>query len=260
MIHHFLETPQLSYIVGFLQADGHHQSNTRNRGKITIELKSSDRHLLEEFQALFPTYSSISERTRDTNFKNNYTSCIWSLFDLETRIELIKLGVPVGSKSEIVAPPSWSFVTRDYFRGLIDGDGSLGITSIGIPFISLTTKSDAIARGFIEYIKSVTGKEKKASRNERDLIYNIMVTKEGAQILAHTLYAGSILRLDRKFADYEGLMKWSRPDHMMKKKPGKLWGLEQDEYVRTHTVKEAMTHLDRSERSIRMRRYRIGKL
>jgi hypothetical protein len=258
MIHHFLDKSQLSYLIGFLQSDGHHSSNTRNRGKITVELQAADRPLLEAFQSLFPMYSSISERTRDTNFKDDYTSCCWSLFDWDTRLELERLGVPIGKKSETIATPTWDFIPRDYFRGLVDGDGSLGMTGKGWPFLSLTTKSDAIAQGFVDHVESVTGRIKKTNRNKRDAIYNLTVLKEGAQALAHNLYSDSTLRLDRKFAAYEEVMRWSRPEGTIKREPGKWWSPEQDAYIKGHSVAEAEAHLGRSPSSIKMRLYRLS--
>lgn len=257
MLRHYLETDRLSYIIGFLQSDGHHSSDTRNRGKIRIELQASDRPILEALQAAFPVHSHLSERTRDTNFKVDYRSCAWTLYDLETREELIKLGVPVGAKSETVAPPTWDFSPRDYIRGLVDGDGSLGLTGKGWPFVSLTTKSDAIAIAYVQYVAQVTGKLKTAHRNRRDNIYNLTVFKEDAQALAAALYGGSTLRLDRKFAAYEELLRWVRPRGLEKREPGKWWSPEQDLVVQELPVQEAMLCLSRSEKSIRMRRHRL---
>jgi LAGLIDADG-like domain len=34
------------------------------------------------------------------------------------------------------------FSTNDYLRGLVDADGSVGITSLGLPFVSFTTASE----------------------------------------------------------------------------------------------------------------------
>lgn len=258
MLSHYLETDQLSYIVGLLQSDGHHSSDTRNRGKVRVELQASDRPILEALQAAFPVHSHLSERTRDTNFKEAYSSCIWTLYDWETREELIKLGVPVGAKSETVAPPTWAFSPRDYFRGLIDGDGSLGLTGKGWPFVSLTTKSDYVAKAYIEYLRGIIGYEKKASRNTRDNIYNLMVLKEAAQLVARDLYSGCNLRLDRKYESYTKLLEWERPEGDTRRAGNRLWwSSEQDSYIKGHSLSESAAHLGRSLASIKMRLYRI---
>jgi hypothetical protein len=74
MVYSFnLVQPEMSYMFGFMQTDGHLSKNTRNRGRLAIELQVSDRSLLERLQALVSVNSSIKERTRDTNFKKNST-------------------------------------------------------------------------------------------------------------------------------------------------------------------------------------------
>jgi len=257
MGHHFLEIPQLSYIVGFLQADGHHQASTRNRGKITVEIQALDKPLLEDFQSAFTAYSRISERTRDTNFKDAYTSCCWALYDRDTREALLKFGVPVGAKSETIVPPTWDFSPRDYFRGLVDGDGSLGYTEQGLPFVSLTTKSESIALAYTNFLSKEIGYLKRAVRNKRDQIFNLLVTKEHAQRVAQVLYTDSTLRLERKHTAYLAIMQWVRPEGMVRRGPKNWWTPEQDKYVSSHTIDDAMLYLRRSRRSVTMRRFRL---
>ena len=48
---------------------------------------------------MFPFYSSILSRTRDTNFKQDYEAVTWSVSHRAFREELEFLGLPVGSKS-----------------------------------------------------------------------------------------------------------------------------------------------------------------
>jgi len=64
-----------------------------------VELGIIDRHLLESFQKLVPVYSSLSERTRNTNFKKASTSVSWKVFDMGFRQTLFDLGLPVGKEA-----------------------------------------------------------------------------------------------------------------------------------------------------------------
>ncbi|MEU6971349.1 LAGLIDADG family homing endonuclease [Kitasatospora aureofaciens] len=139
-----LERPEHAYMFAFLQADGHLTEQSRNRGRLSVELSARDAPILEEFERLCPFNSTISHRTRTTNFKEDHTSVMWTVCAREFREELQALGLPVGRKSEIIAPPRVPFSERDYLRGLIDADGSVGRTSQDLPFVSLTTKSDAL--------------------------------------------------------------------------------------------------------------------
>jgi hypothetical protein len=144
-----LARPEHAYFFGFLQCDGHLSENTRNRGRLSVELSIRDVALLERFQELVPYPTSITARTRSTNFMKRHTSAIWTLCALEARRELIELGLPVGKKSRIVQPPAGPFSTNDYLRGLVDADGSVGVTSLGLPFVSFTTASEDLRDFFL---------------------------------------------------------------------------------------------------------------
>src|SRR5437867_2983943 len=126
-----------------------------------------------------PPSTSASE-TRTS--KKGYETSLLSIFDREFREQLQMWGLPVGRKSRIVKPPDGLVSEVDYVRGLVDGDGSLGLTRKGYPFLSLNTSSDAIAEFYIDFLQRVTGRPRKtASRNKRDDAYNIAVFKELAQ-------------------------------------------------------------------------------
>lgn len=128
-----LENPFYAYLFGLIQADGHLYQNSRNRGRLSIELGKRDEELLRELQNRLPFNSTISERTKKTNFSNKYVSVIWSVFDKNFRDFLIANGLPSGNKSKTIVPPIGKYSTIDYFRGLVDGDGSLGLTANGFP-------------------------------------------------------------------------------------------------------------------------------
>jgi len=177
-----LKIPGHSYFFGFVQTDGTLKKSSRNRGRLEIELGGRDKEILDSFKRLFSSvYSAVRIRDRDTNFKKNYKSCILTICDLGFRNELNKLGIPYGKKYWIISPPKTNFCERDYIRGLVDGDGSVGITEKGLPFISFTVKSERLKEYLFNIIERITGERKKLSRNARDNIYNIMVNREKAQ-------------------------------------------------------------------------------
>jgi hypothetical protein len=118
---------------GFLQADGHLAQGVGQKGRLTVEINARDIELLRQFQKLTPYYSSVSERTRSTNFAELHRSATWSLCSLEARTLINDLGLPYGRKSKTITPPRGEFSPRDYLRGIIDADGSVGFTSKGLP-------------------------------------------------------------------------------------------------------------------------------
>ncbi|WP_442819255.1 LAGLIDADG family homing endonuclease [Streptomyces sp. NBC_01236] len=258
-----LEDPNYAYMFGFLQADGHLSQQSRQRGRLTVEINARDIELLRDFQRLTPYNSSITERTRSTNFAETHHSATWNLCSLEARTKLNQLGLPYGRKSKKITPPRVEFSRRDYLRGVIDADGSVGYTGKGFPFISLTTASTAIAAYLCFYAKKITGAERFIKRNARDGIYNILYTKEAAQELGSHLYYRGCLSLERKQTAAESLATWLRPADMRVAPDRRRWKESEDRVLLSlNNDALAAQELGRSEKScyIRLWRLRTGKV
>ncbi|MER7845601.1 LAGLIDADG family homing endonuclease [Kitasatospora sp. NPDC096077] len=254
-----LERPEHAYMFAFLQADGHLTEQSRNRGRLSVELSARDAPILEEFQRLCPYNSTISYRTRTTNFKADHTSVTWTVCAREFREELQALGLPVGRKSEIVAPPSVPFSQRDYLRGLIDADGSVGLTAQGLSFISLTTQSDAIASFFVGCAEELSGAGRRIfRRNSRDGIYNIVYTREEAVAIANALYYAQCLSLPRKLSGAAQAATWCRPTGMKRVNRRSWTKAEDDILVAAPSIRAAARQLGRTEQSCNLRRWRIN--
>lgn len=150
------------------------------------------------------------------------------------------------------------FSRRDYLRGVIDADGSVGYTSMGLPFISLTTASAAIGAYLCHYAKKVTGMQRIIKRNARDNIYNISYEKEAAQELAAHLYYPGCMSLDRKHTAAAALSEWVRPADMKIAPPRRGWKAWEDRVLLKHsTPAAAAEELGRTEQSCFMRLWRL---
>ncbi|MEU5220122.1 hypothetical protein AB0G79_28555 [Streptomyces sp. NPDC020807] len=253
-----LEDPNYAYMFGFLQADGHLAQGSGQKGRLTAEINARDAHILHEFQRLTPYNSSITERVRATNFAKEHHSATWTLCALEARTIVNRLGIPYGKKSWIIKPPRVEFSRPDYIRGAIDADGSLGWTAEGIPFLSFTSASTAMAVYLCHYAKKITGAERIARRNARDQVYVITYYKEQAQQLARHLYYPGCLGLDHKKANAASIQTWVRPADMKFAPPRKRWTAADDrELLRRGDPATAATALDRTEQSCAMRLWRL---
>ncbi|MFA6235137.1 MAG: LAGLIDADG family homing endonuclease [Bacteroidota bacterium] len=253
-----LTRPEISYLFGFLQADGHLAKGPGQKGRLRIELQARDGEILQRFAVLFPVHTCLKERTRDTNFKKNYSSISLTVYDLETRTALNQLGLPYGKKDTLVAPPKVPYSKSDYFRGLLDGDGSVGITANGLPFISWMTTSPVLAEGILDFIFEITGQTKTNNPNKRDHSFNIMVTNEKAQDLARFLYPEGCLALERKRAKTFEMLAWERPKNMIQVTWEKRkWSTAEDEFILSHSLIESVNVLRRTEKSIKVRLSRL---
>ncbi|MFI1768644.1 LAGLIDADG family homing endonuclease [Streptomyces sp. NPDC020800] len=257
---HFMDlmVPEYAYMFGFLQADGHLSKGAGQKGRLTVEIGARDVEVLRAFQRLTPYYSSVTERTRSTNFAATHTAAVWSVCSLEARTTLNKLGLPYGSKSKTIAPPNGEFSRRDYLRGVIDADGSVGLTSKGFPFVSLATASTAIASCLRDYSRDVTGAERSLKRNARDEIYNVLYMMEAAQRLATSLYYPGCLSLERKRAVAESFSTWARPSGMRAAHTSRRWTEPEDRVLlKLNSPMAASEVLGRTTQSCNLRLWRL---
>lgn len=253
-----LEDPRYAYMFGFLQADGHLARSTGQKGRLTAEINARDIHILYEFQRLTPYYSSVTERVRTTNFAAQHHSATWSLCALEARTIVNELGIPYGKKSRVIRPPRVAFSRRDYLRGCIDADGSLGWTAEGIPFLSFTSASTAVAAYLCHYTKKITGAERIAGRNTRDQVYVITYFKEQAQRLAEHLYYPDCLALDHKKANAAAIQTWVRPPGMKKAAPRIEWSPDKDRILlAAPNLAQAAATLRLSQSACQVRRWKL---
>jgi len=255
-----LTDPKWSYVLGLFQTDGNLSGKREGKGKFCIELSERDVQILTDVSHMIPFNFSIRRRERKTNFSESSATAILTICSLEFRKMLEEAGVPYGKKSFVVTPPSGDFSEIDYYRGVVDGDGSLGITGRGKPYLSLVTASQPLRDGFIGFIRRHIGVDKTSERNKRDGVYNISLFCELAQKIASILYYEDCMCIPRKHDGARVVMGWSRPLDMMVRGVVKIWSPEEDEIVRSNTIEDAAAILGRSHSSVANRRFRLRQV
>lgn len=257
----------ISYLIGLFQTDGSmYKVKDKNKGKFSIELSIKDKDIINKIKNYIPYNYNIRTRIRNIKLKDReYESetIILTVSDMNFRKFLNESGVPYGKKSKTIKPPLYleKLSLKDYIRGLYDGDGSLGITNNNFPFLSFTTASEDVSKFLVKYISDITNKPpKKLNRNKRDGVYNICIYKEDAQALTNNLYYEKCLSINRKYEKSKDVLNWIRPNDMKKiNYKRKWWNKEQDEYILNHTKEESMKYLNRTEKSINMRLFRLNR-
>lgn len=252
-----LSRPEHAYLMAFLQTDGTHSAGPGRKGTISVEISSRDAAVLAELRRITPFPSTIHTRTRSTNFAKVHESSVWRLCALEARQELLRLGLPVGRKSATVGPPEVPFSRVDYLRGLIDGDGCVGFTARGYPFVGFVTASTSLAEYFCLELRALTGAHRTARRNSRDRVFNLMVTMEPAQMLAATLYYPGCVAVPRKVLAAAEVAQWRRPATMRAAAKRRAWTAAEDREVMARSIAEAAQLLGRSAKSVGIRRWRL---
>lgn len=70
-----------SYIFGLLVTDGSlYLSKKGSKGKVTLEVNNKDSDIIYKLYNIIPN-SSVRQRIRNTNFKNNYKTEIFQILE-----------------------------------------------------------------------------------------------------------------------------------------------------------------------------------
>ncbi|GAA2501146.1 LAGLIDADG family homing endonuclease [Terrabacter carboxydivorans] len=253
--------PEVSYVLGLLHTDGWHSGRIDAKGKVGIELHQRDVEVLRQVRDVIPCRTSLVRRQRSTNFADDYVSYTLQFFDQAIRAELAALGMPPGRKAYDLSPPAGvGLVVRDYLRGVLDGDGSLGFTRTGMPFVSLVTASEQLAQFFERQIWEVCGVRRSTRRNSRDRVFNVMVSNEAAALLAaHCWATQDWPAMPRKAEAAADVAAWvplagraCRYDVV--RKP---WTPAEDAVVLSQPLAESGEVLGRTLKSVTVRRWRL---
>lgn len=154
-------------------------------------------------------------------------------------------------------PPVDDISAPDYVRGLVDGDGSVGFTDRGYPFVSFVSASESLARYFEQTVLEVAEVTRHSNPNTRDGVYNVMVCNEPAVRLSNWLYYPQALALNRKAEAAAEVSRWTPPSSRFGV-TRKAWTPEQDAIVLAHSNPVAAELLSRTVQSVNLRRWRLN--
>ena len=244
-----------SYLYGLILTDGSIYENTRNRGKITIELNAKDKELLQKIQNELPA-AKITDRTRSTNFKKDASSSSLTIYQKSIRDEIIGWGIPKHDKSITGSTPNQEYSENDFWRGVIDGNGSIGYTLQNEPFVSLATKSESLKNAFIKMLSQRFGIRKNINPNKRDNIYNIVLKNEDAIVFCKYIYDSASIFMDRKYNTAESFKTWQRTKT---RRHERSWSHDEIAFIQTHTIKDSTKTLNRSEQSVKTKLWRLKR-
>lgn len=204
---------QKSYVFGLLLTDGtlHLKNEKTYSGQVSLELSEKDEDIVDKLCEVIPN-STKTKRSRNTNFKQEYNSVKFSNSRQIFIKELIEFGFPTESKTINARPPIVEYDKDAFWRGVIDGDGSVGIRKTSPhsteAFVSLTTKSETLKNEFNAYIAAITGKQYNFKRNKRDDVYNLTFAGFNACKILNSIYKNSTIHLDRKYQKYLDCLAW----------------------------------------------------
>jgi len=197
-----LENEADAYFYGFLVTDGH-LNKAEGRSHVTLSLSHEDTHILEELKNWIETYSEIGTYVEHRSSGHVSTMKRLTFANNKVRANLEAHGLR-PQKSKIATVPnnyshsnSWS---KHFWRGVIDGDGSLFINSANCRVINLVGSFD-LCKNFKEYCTQSLCFDKNPVITKVQNIYSVSFSGRDAVEIAKHLYQDSDprYRLIRKY-------------------------------------------------------------
>lgn len=214
-------TPEALYWIGFLYADGSIEKNVPTVG---VSLAEIDKGHLEKFNQFLGGQLNVTETTSknpDRGLKGQVTfggkMFRLKVADQKLYNKLKDLGF-TSNKTYTITPHELLKSSRDFWRGVVDGDGWVGVSHTTgsnykpdakiyyYPKIGLSGNNNTIDEflNFIKISEIVCASGTKKAPRENELYSMDSVGKPAIQIM-NLLYKDAVVYLDRKYQKYQEL-------------------------------------------------------
>jgi hypothetical protein len=187
-------TPEALYWIGLLFADGH---ITKKEYSIELTLHTDDKEHLEKFKKFLKSNRNITNGNGDCSRVRVNSKKLWN--------RLKELGF-THNKSEVGKPHNLLKNSRDFWRGVIDGDG--GVYNYAyMQQMALCGTLETIF-DFVIFCNSHAGvKDKYPSPSDKEgftksKLFQISYYSKDCQKVLNLLYKDATVYLDRKYKTY----------------------------------------------------------
>lgn len=186
-------TPNSAYWIGFLMADGCiNYRKDSNTVAINLQLAIKDYEHLVKFKSFMEAENPISRSWQNTNF-GSFECCRFSFCSHRVANNLADYGVK--PRKTFDAKISLLENNRDFWRGMVDGDGSL-VRSTHISLVLFGSLE--ITKAFAKYCNKMVGC--KISHRPEKGIFRAALCGGSARAVSELLYKDAETYLDRKMA------------------------------------------------------------
>lgn len=209
-------TPDSLYWIGFLYADGHIEKEPRKR--ITLTISNKDETHLKKYCKFFGEGLQIRDVTDSNakapgqiNFDGKYLRVGFSSKGIYDR--LLNLGF-TNNKTLNLIPDNELKNSRDFWRGVIDGDGHVcttGATKANGKYdyacVGLSGTEDTLI-GFLKFVKdNEIETEVSPYKDKRRNVWKLDIHNTRALKILDLLYKDSITYLERKYQKYQEIIQ-----------------------------------------------------
>jgi hypothetical protein len=189
-----------AYWAGLLMADGDVRFRSPTAAYVRVRLTANDREHVEQFrQFLGTSVPATFERKKPHDGYQSRATCGVVVCSLRLATALGRLGV-VQNKTMAACASEMVTGNRHFWRGVVDGDGSMGAYPTGhsnlYPALSLVGARPLVGQ-FLEFAKTVSPGCAATVRPHRSIWGVSLVGSHGYRLIAH-LYGDCSVALKRK--------------------------------------------------------------
>lgn len=186
-----------AYTYGLLLSDG----CLTKRNSVIITLQESDVPVLASIAERMGIHSrpKLSFKKSGEGYEPKAAGSI-SFSHPKLISDLRDLGMEERKSTREVAPECFAF-DRHFWRGMVDGDGSLFMCKLRGPVLTLCG-SEIICNQFLDYCKTLVDGIKSSVRRHKGELFTIKLTKNKCLPVAQHLYLDQEICLPRKYGKY----------------------------------------------------------
>lgn len=190
----------MAYVLGFILADGCIVEGTYKgySDSLKFGVQKSDNDILEKIKKELSSEHKISLCKGANHF------CITNQTIVN---DLKKLGITYRKSLKEKIPNVPKKYTKDFIRGIIDGDGSIHFDKRNYPTLSVCGGKNTITFIQNHFLSNFDIYSKIAKRKKIHFIFYIAYRANSAKTLINYLYNGSSLYLERKYRLYQKSLK-----------------------------------------------------
>ena len=185
---------KLAYFCGFFAADGYLSINKIKGSVVRFCLSAKDKHILDEFSALYG--NKIHEYSYPRKTKEgivNYKTVVLSISS-KSMVSFIEKG---NFKHDLTEIPK--NLRKHFIRGFIDGDGHVSFRKETNTFrLSFTNASESLLKQILLHLEEELEIKVKDLRLREDNTHQISYESRQARIIAWYLWRNSTIFLNRK--------------------------------------------------------------
>ena len=187
-----------AYWIGFWMADGCVSSKS---AYCAIELQSKDSGHLLRFQNFLESNCPVKYAFRP----DGRNTCLFNFSSKKIKQSMLNYNV-IPNKSKLATVPLSLCLNRHFWRGMIDGDGSIGCYTINKGKVNeiknrwniMLCGTEDICNGFLNFVKQSFNTKANCKKSKRKNVWKVVFQHKMASELIDILYSKANVSLYRK--------------------------------------------------------------